>query len=352
MELPAPATPSSSRSSVLRFFRSLVGGKSSHQDPEQALVLGRGREQDVIPLMGTEDALGPGQEEMVFQAKMSHALYLPGPKGSYHQMDTGGLGMGDSGVHAPSELQEDGVQGPEGKLALAVAGQDLPTDQREKEEDDETEEASGDMRTVGRGHFAQAMCGDDESLPMAMGSLEISPEAFTAEEEKECLLQNLRLSSAKAEGTPWNRLLNMYKQLRKPATAKESLAHQENEEDVEVEEQEEREKEEDSSFSLSVHGFATIQSPLHKTFKSTDTVGFVENELKKLLAVQRESRLWKTGGQEGRELLIQPEVTLEEAGIVDGQISLSFTGLDYDSELKLGHLLLEEMDEMGNWPPD
>ncbi|XP_036622058.1 gametogenetin-binding protein 1-like isoform X2 [Trichosurus vulpecula] len=336
MELPAPATPSSSRSSVLRFFRSLVGGKSSHQDPDQAVVLGRDREQDVIPLMGTDNASGPGKEELVCQAKMSHALHLPGPKGSHHQMDIAGLGMGDSGVHAPAELQEDGVQGPEGKLALAVAGQDLPTDQLEKEEEEEAGEASGDMRTVGRGHFAQAMCGEDESLPMAMGSLEISPEAFTAAEEKECLLQkDLRLGSEKAEGTPWNRLLSMYKHLRKPATAKESLTHQENEEDVEVEEEEEGEKEEDSSFSLSVHGFATVQSPLHRTFKSTDTVGFVENELKKLLAVQRDSRLWKTGGQEGRELLIQPEVTLEEAGIVDGQ-----------------HLLLEEMDEMGNWPPD
>ncbi|XP_020855021.1 gametogenetin-binding protein 1-like isoform X2 [Phascolarctos cinereus] len=348
MELPAPATPNSSLSSVLRLFRSLAGGKNSHQVPDQALVSGRGQEQDVIPLMGTEDASGPSREELVLQAKTSHSLHLPGPKGSHHQMDIAGLGMGDSGVQASSELQEEGIQGPEGKLALAVAGQDLPIDQLENEEEEVAGEASGDMRTVGRGHSAQAMCGENESLPMAMGSLVISPEAFTAEEEKECLLQkDLRLGSATAEGTPWNRLLNIYKQLRKPATAKvrgvvkghrserESLTRQENQEDVEVVEEEEGEKEEDSSFSLSVHGFATIQSPLHKTFKSTDTVGFVENELKKVLAVQRESRLWKTGGQEGRELLIYPEITLEEAGIVDGQ-----------------HLLLEEMDEMGNWPPD
>ena len=48
--------------------------------------------------------------------------------------------------------------------------------------------------------------------------------------------------------------------------------------------------------------------------------GFVEAELKKLLVVQRESRLWKMGGYDGRELLTQPEITLEEAGIVDGQV--------------------------------
>lgn len=77
-----------------------------------------------------------------------------------------------------------------------------------------------------------------------------------------------------------------------------------------------------------------FQSPLQKKFRSTDTVGFVESELKKILSVQREARLWKVGNPEGRELLTQPDITLEEAGMVDGQ-----------------HLLLEEMDEMGNWPP-
>ncbi|XP_064140753.1 putative gametogenetin-binding protein 1 [Loxodonta africana] len=99
--------------------------------------------------------------------------------------------------------------------------------------------------------------------------------------------------------------------------------------------EEEEVEEEDSLFNLCVPGIVTLQSPLHKTFRSTDTVGFVESELKKLLAVQRESRLWKMGSKEGRELLAQPEITLEEAGVVDGQ-----------------HLLLEEMDEMGNWPPE
>ena len=48
--------------------------------------------------------------------------------------------------------------------------------------------------------------------------------------------------------------------------------------------------------------------------------GFVEAELKKLLVVQRESRLWKMGGYDGRELLTQPEITLEEAGVVNGQV--------------------------------
>lgn len=49
----------------------------------------------------------------------------------------------------------------------------------------------------------------------------------------------------------------------------------------------------------------------------------MESELKKLLAVERESHLWKMGSQECQELLTQPEIVLEEAGIVGGQVSLS-----------------------------
>ncbi|XP_008058265.1 putative gametogenetin-binding protein 1 [Carlito syrichta] len=83
-------------------------------------------------------------------------------------------------------------------------------------------------------------------------------------------------------------------------------------------------EEEDSSFKLCVPGIVIFQPTLRKTFRVTGTVGFVKSELKKLLAVQQESRLWKIGSQEGCKLLTQLDVTLEE------------------------HLLLEEMDEVGN----
>ncbi|XP_045148223.1 inositol 1,4,5-trisphosphate receptor type 3 [Echinops telfairi] len=100
---------------------------------------------------------------------------------------------------------------------------------------------------------------------------------------------------------------------RAPFPPKEGLA-------LEKEKGGDEETEEDSVFNFCVPGIVPLQSPLHKTFRSTDTVGFVESELKMLLAVRRESRLWKMGAQEGRELLAQPEITLEEAGIVDGQV--------------------------------
>ncbi|XP_061253917.1 gametogenetin-binding protein 1-like isoform X3 [Bos javanicus] len=185
-----------------------------------------------------------------------------------------------------------------------------------------------------RGHSAQALAVEPGCVRRAVGPLEFSPEAFTREEE--CLLDgDPRLASSKVGTAPWNRLLGLYKRLQKGAMAKFPLKEGLPREEPGEEEAAAAAAEEDSALKLCVPGIVTLQSPLHKAFRSTDTVGFVEAELKKLLVVQRESRLWKMGGYDGRELLTQPEITLEEAGVVDGQ-----------------HLLLEAMDEMGNWPPE
>ncbi|XP_035879853.1 uncharacterized protein LOC118500166 [Phyllostomus discolor] len=154
-----------------------------------------------------------------------------------------------------------------------------------------------------QGHFPEAL----EVKQRATGPLEVSPEVFTREEKEECLLDgDLGLASLNMEATPWSHLLTLYKQLQKLAMAKE-------------EGEEEEMEEEDSSFQLCVPGIVTLQSPLHKTFRSTDTVGCMESELEKLLVVQQESRLWKMGGHEGQEPLVHPEISLEEAGIVDDQ---------------------------------
>lgn len=63
-------------------------------------------------------------------------------------------------------------------------------------------------------------------------------------------------------------------------------------------------------------------SPRHRASPPLCLTGFVESELKKILEVRRESRLWKVGSPEGRELLTRPDITLEEAGMVDGQVCL------------------------------
>lgn len=246
--------------------------------------------------------------------------------------------MGDTGAQTPTpkEVLRVAAQGGEVKPILSRGSQEVLGNVSKKEKREEKEEAvgeaSGDTRTSDRGHFAQALEVKQGCPQRAMGPPEVSPKTFTREEEKECLLDgDFRLASLKVGATPWNRLLTLYKQLQKSAMAKfplkEGLPDEKSkEEEMEVE---------DSSFKLCVPGIVTLQSPLHKTFRSTDTVGFVESELKKLLAVQRDSRLWKVGSHDGQELLTEPEITLEEAGIVNGQ-----------------HLLLEEMDELGNWPPE
>ncbi|XP_064453541.1 gametogenetin-binding protein 1-like [Mirounga angustirostris] len=123
----------------------------------------------------------------------------------------------------------------------------------------------------GRGHFAQALEVEQECPQRAMRPLEVSPKTFTREEE-ECLLDgDLRLASLKVGATPWNRLLTLYKQLQKSAMAKfplkEGLPDEEKGKEEEMEE-------EDSSFKLCVPGIVTLQSPLHKTFRSTDNGGF------------------------------------------------------------------------------
>ncbi|ELW69530.1 Gametogenetin-binding protein 1 [Tupaia chinensis] len=296
------------------------------------------------------------------------------------------LGMGDLETQTPNpkEVLRVPAQGREIKSVLPTGSQGVQghLSEEQKEEEEPAGEASGDAGTPERRHFAQALEVEREHLQRAMGPLDVSLEALARElePEKECLLdRDLRLASFNGGSTPWNHLLTLYKQLQKSAMAKvrewgdgtpgwgllpqvagptswsvwvgrrlqawgpysphllRVLAHLQFPlmEDLPHEEEEEETKEEDSSLGLCVPGTAGLQSPLQKSFSPTDTVGFVQSELKNLLAVQRESRLWKVGSQEGRELLAQPEITLQEAGVVDGQ-----------------HLLLEEMDEMGNWPPE
>ncbi|VFV18070.1 gametogenetin-binding protein [Lynx pardinus] len=351
MEAPAPNRQSRilGRSSMFRFFRSLVGNKGSPKSSDKTPIGSRTcslREQAATPLVMNRHG-GVGRKEPKPSTTLPYMLSVALPR-----QDPLGLGMGHTGAQTPTptEVLRVGAQGVEVKPVLPRRSQEVlgnlsGKEETEEEKDEEVGEASGDTETSDRGHFAQALELEQGCLQRAMGPLEVSPETFTKEEEeKECLLDgDLRLASSKVGTTPWNRrLLTLYKQLQKSAVAKvcrtrlgqwgfplkEGLPDEEKGKEEEMEE-------EDSSFKVCVPGIVTLQSPLHKTFRSTDTVGFVESELKKLLVVQRESRLWKMGSHEGRELLTQPEITLEEAGIVDGQ-----------------HLLLEEMDEMGNWPPE
>ncbi|XP_048661673.1 gametogenetin-binding protein 1-like [Marmota marmota marmota] len=344
----APARTSRSRSRILgrspmfRFFRSLVGSKGNPKSSDKALARGQLcllQEQDTTSLK-TGLQGDSGWREPGPLASLPCTFSVAVPRGSAHllQHEAFGLGMGDMGSQTtnPKEVLRLTAQCVEVKPFLPGRSLEVLGNMSEKKENREKEEepageASGDSGDLDRSHCAQALEEEQECLRYTE-LLEVSPEAFSREEEEEeeedlllisdcCpFTGDLRLASSKA-GTPWNCLLGLYKQLQKSAIVKEKG-------------EEEEMKEEDNSFKLCVPRIIGFQSPLHKTFRSTDTVGFVESELKKLLAVQREAHLWKMGSLEGRELLTWPEITLEEAGMVDGQ-----------------HLLLEEIDEMGNWPP-
>ncbi|XP_045691026.1 gametogenetin-binding protein 1-like isoform X2 [Phyllostomus hastatus] len=371
MESPAP-TPGSQilrRSSMFHFFRSLVGSKGSPKSSDKALL---GDQQCPLRELAAASLMTDGQGEVGkkdprLQASVPHTLSVALP-----QHDPSGLGMGVGvlsitapGVEVKSVLPRE---------SLEVLGNLSEKEEREEEEEEAAEEASGDTGTSDRGHFPQAL----EVKQRATGPLEVSPEVFTREEKEECLLDgDLGLASLNMGATPWSHLLTLYKQLQKLAMAKEGLPHKEEGEEEEMEE-------EDSSFQLCVPGIVTLQSPLHKTFRSTDTVGCMESELEKLLVVQQESHLWKMGGHEGQEPLVHPEISPEEAGIVDDQGHQAdgegshhpafgecwgpgreaLRQLKHHPRLERGvrsppsvvysteHLLLEEMDEMGNWPPE
>ncbi|KAK1338531.1 hypothetical protein QTO34_001648 [Cnephaeus nilssonii] len=263
--------------------------------------------------------------------------------------------------------------GPKSSGGTLLGGQECPSQ----------EQRAGSVMMHRQGirvHFAQAL----EVEQRATGPLEVSPEALAMEEQR-LLDGELRRPSLKVGATPWNHILALYKQFQKLAMAKvcgaklgqrggglggwgpgcEARAGQWEQSSLhlrelrgcfllyvevglqagpahllsdrahpqlplEEESEEEEMEEEDSSFKLCVP--VTFQSPLHKTFRPIDTVGFVESELKKLLVAQQESRRRKTGSHEGWEPLVPPEITLE--GIMGDQ-----------------GLLLEEMDDLGNWPP-
>ncbi|OBS58109.1 hypothetical protein A6R68_10769 [Neotoma lepida] len=329
-------------SSVLRFLRSLVGRKRGSNKSLTKSQPSPSQEQDVVsPRMGCQG--GRGRREPRLHAMVPRVLSAAPSNPPLH--DAFGLGTGDMGSQTLTskdtlKLKAQGVEVtsvPTGKIREVMGH----LSEKKGEEEELAGEASGSSGASDREHFAQALEAEQGCLQWVPGPLALTPGAFIREEEEgHHLIEigDLRLTSCKAGPTAWNYLLSLYKQLHKSAMAKaqrpalpqfplkDGLSHEEK--------GEREEAEEDSYLKLCAPRIATIQFPLQKTFRSTDTVGFVESELKKILEVRRESRLWKVGNPEGRELLTRPDITLEEAGMVYGQ-----------------HLLLEEMDEMGNWPP-
>uniref|UniRef100_A0A8C2S9B4 Uncharacterized protein n=1 Tax=Capra hircus TaxID=9925 RepID=A0A8C2S9B4_CAPHI len=249
MEAPAssPRPRILGRSPMFCFFWSLVGSKCSPESSDKALRRGWSwplRGQDAVPVMADRQGQA-GRRESRPPATLPFARpgALPRPSPS-------GLEMGDPGAQTcpPEEV----------KPVLPRGSQEVLGHLSELEEREEA--ATGEASAAVEPGCARR----------ALGPLEFSPEAFTREEE--CLLDgDPRLASSKVGAAPWNRLLGLYKRLQKGAMAKSPL--KEGLPREEPGEEEEAAAEEDSALKLCVPGIVTLQSPLHKAFRSTDTVG-------------------------------------------------------------------------------
>ncbi|XP_076772680.1 gametogenetin-binding protein 1-like isoform X2 [Arvicanthis niloticus] len=328
-------------SSMLRFFRSLVRSKGSSKSSNKTLTGSQpssSPEQDVgSPKTGCQG--GRGRKEArprVLSTASSNGRREPRPKvvssaPSNPRHDAFGLGTGDTGSQTSTskdvlKLRTPGVE----VTSVPTRGtwevlEHLPEKKGEEEEPaGEVSGASDSFRI--KEHFGQALDTEQGCLQCVSGPLALAPGPFIKEEEDEhCLIEfgDIRLSNCKVGSTPWNYLLGLYKQLQKSAMAKAQRPGAPQfalKDGLPQEEKGEREEAVVDESKWCAPRVSTYQSPLQKTFRSTDTVGFVESELKKILAVQREARLWKVGSPEGRELLTQPDITLEEAGMVDGQV--------------------------------
>lgn len=152
METPA-STPQSrilGRSSMFRFFRSLVGSKGSLKSSDKGLMGSQAcpsQEQDATPLMINCQG-GVGRKELRPPTTLSYTLSVALP-----QHNSLGLGMGDTGAQIPTpmEVLRVGAQGREVKPILSRGSQKMlgsPSEKKEREKKEKAVgEASGDTRT-------------------------------------------------------------------------------------------------------------------------------------------------------------------------------------------------------------
>ncbi|XP_037376763.1 gametogenetin-binding protein 1-like [Talpa occidentalis] len=376
MEAPAPTPPSRSlaHSSMFRFFRSLLGSKGSPKSSDK-LLGGQecpSQEQDAVSLIA--DPQGQGQRKEPWLSSLSVALPRRRPPTPMKVLRVPAQGVEVKSVLPGESQQVLGNLSEEEREEAEKEGRKEEEQDGERDEDEETAgEVSGDVGAPDRVHLTQAQEVKRGCLEGAMGPWEHSPEAFTAEEEEEHLLEgDFRLASLDMETTPWRCLLTLYKQLQKSTMAKfpfeESLPQEEEGEEEEMEE-------DDSSLKLCAPDTDSVpQSPLCTTSRLTDPLGFMESELKKFLVVQRAPHLWKMGDHKDQEMLTLSEMTQEEGHRAEGDGScLPVFGECWGPEGEVlmqpvrhpllegrlqnplsvvsgtEHLLLEEMEELGSW---
>ncbi|XP_002816811.5 gametogenetin-binding protein 1-like [Pongo abelii] len=252
------------------------------------------RDQGAISLMMSREG-HVGRRKPGPSALLPHPFSVAVPRGFSKLSRQPPLKLGMGGM-VTYTCKSKKARGGEVKSVLPIASQEVSGNLPEKEGKEPAGDASRKTGASDSSHFIQILQLKEEYLQRATGPREVSPEASTR--EKACLFEDLdhpTCCQAVSDHHPIHRRLhvglfqgggNSLEPLPQFGQGASKLGHGQGLPSEEKSE-EEKLKEEDSSFKFCVPGIAALQSPLNNAFRSTDTVGFLELELKKLLGMQQ-----------------------------------------------------------------
>ncbi|XP_069489625.1 uncharacterized protein [Ambystoma mexicanum] len=246
-------------------------------------------------------------------------LMMKAPAGLVSDSDAT-VGKGDClGVEPPCPDKHDGGTGSGPTDQDDCTPERAPSPSPSQSEEPESKDAkdySGNLEAervqIPRSPVLGSM-EEDLSPDTSLTSIEVVTERSSLDEEESDRLLQSSPSPSKSEKdpgslSPWNRIMNLYCKMKRspnyrvpqnPPTGPEG-----------------------HSINITVYGSAVHQPKLFRMFKSTDTVGFLEDQLKSMLDVSCTAQLWKKCDDSGRERLDKLDITLEQAGITHGEILL------------------------------
>nr|XP_033773727.1 uncharacterized protein LOC117347219 isoform X2 [Geotrypetes seraphini] len=302
-------------STMLQLFHNLVGRRSRLQNRDDGETLGDPKQwpqlaQDPQEQGDTPETRGHSPIAMKLESLGSCSDGPLSLGGSPLLGEATGLWMGDSqdwmGTGVTSE-QKEPVQGEKqegegqedrGKSLVERAPSEPCNEKPGKEKREKASKAS-----------PQVLCASDDtsSLAMAMGSLEISAEVSSAEEESERLLKDTPPEEVPKALSPWNKLLHMCNKLKRSQVSTVPV----NMGDSEVME--------GSSMNLIDYKAALISPQCPSTMQS-------KNALEAHMVKSQTSLLWMKEDEMETELLGQSEALLHQTSMVSNEKEAEHTG--------------------------
>ncbi|XP_062921616.1 gametogenetin-binding protein 1-like [Mobula hypostoma] len=150
-----------------------------------------------------------------------------------------------------------------------------------------------------------------EEQNASMNSNESFLDYNSAKDECESLLKaQSKENSVRMPLSPWGKLLSMYRKMKESPIPK--LYSNRNAQELQ--------KEDGQCIQLVVYRCNEKNPMIFSHFRTTDSVGFVEMEIKKMLDVHHDVRLWKKGLNDEASLLQRSDSTLKDAGIIHEQV--------------------------------